>query len=67
MIVGAWSMVVMLWQLLLLLLLVFFLQGFAAEAAGYFESTLQFQPNFEPAAERLKAVRCISLLKHIQV
>ena len=43
------------------------MQGFAAEAASYFESTLQFQPGFEPAAERLKAVRCISLLKHIQV
>ena len=42
-------------------------QGFAAESASYFEATLQFQPDFEPAAERLQAVRCISLLKHIQV
>ena len=42
-------------------------QGFAAESASYFEATLQFQPGFEPAAERLQAVRCITLLKHIQV
>ncbi|CAI8054889.1 hypothetical protein GBAR_LOCUS29943 [Geodia barretti] len=41
-------------------------QGFAAESASYFEATLQFQPGFEPAAERLQAVRCITLLKHIQ-
>ncbi|CAI8054897.1 Tetratricopeptide repeat protein 17 [Geodia barretti] len=42
-------------------------RGFAAESASYFEATLQFQPGFEPAAERLQAVRCITLLKHIQM
>ena len=32
------------------------------EAAGFLESTLHYQPEFEPAAGRLRTVRCILLV-----
>lgn len=34
-------------------------QGLFVEAAGFYESTLHYQPEFEPAADRLKTVRCL--------
>ena len=38
-----------------------FPQGLNVEAAGFYESTLQYQPEFQPAADRLKIVRCLIL------
>ena len=32
------------------------------DASGFYESTLQYQPQFQPAADRLKSVRCLILL-----
>ena len=40
----------------------FFPQGFYIEAASFYESTLNFQPEFKPAADRLKTVRCLLLI-----
>ena len=37
-------------------------QGFYVEAAGFYESTLNFQPEFKPAADRLMTVRCLMLM-----
>ena len=44
----------------------FFPQGFYIEAAGFYESTLNFQPEFKPAADRLKTVRCLLLMARNQ-
>lgn len=38
------------------------LQGLWTDAAGFYESTLQYQPEFQPAADRLWTVRCHILL-----
>ncbi len=36
-------------------------KGLYVEAAGFYESTLQYQPEFQPAADRLWTVRCLML------
>ena len=37
------------------------LQGLFVEAAGFYESTLHYQPEFQPADTRLRTVRCLIL------
>ena len=36
-------------------------QGYYREAAGYYELVLYHQPEFGPASDRLRSVRCIIL------
>ena len=36
------------------------------DASGFYESTLHYQPQFQPAADRLRSVRCLILLARKQ-
>ena len=41
-------------------------QGYLREAAGFYESTLHYQPEFKPAAERLRIARCLVVMSKAQ-
>ncbi|XP_064399574.1 tetratricopeptide repeat protein 17-like [Halichondria panicea] len=42
-------------------------QGFYVDASGFYESTLHYQPQFQPAAERLRSGRCLILLSRKRI